>query len=585
MQHISPEANQIYLGVTPDVAQGLTTALNVNVMLALRQSLLTSIKILRDHLRAEEPHDSTWQIVLDSYRLALAHWKPHYTPGDSVFLDKTGISQSLTASGYHGDLLNVVSAANLVLLMDSLLVVGEEKDPTEILGLLRVLDHDFPWCMMSPDSAHMESYQTYGTFDRALDIRTQHWIYEILESKSLDESTALSMGGKVFLYSEDGTVRQLDISALPGVEFQPIYDIQLAADPTLDTEEDQRSARRSIVERLEAIGAHIEDGEVDIDAIQAKFPIEPFFDRLSEWSDNLYISVMETIEKIPAREAPVEDVITSAIEQQLQRETEDHPGPATGYVPASPSPGIPSQPANRIISTLHTGKASLLALSTAFKGARASRGQAGPSRARGMVVAEPDTTRQSRKRPRTRPEPEMEEEQAHATGEALSNQVLGEDDATEPEERTFKSPKRRKPRAAPPQSSGAHAGPVDAFNAPSQNPPTSISELLPDRSRSVTAMTAQPSTHPSAPPTDAGDAEEQTTKQPKRRNFWTPQDTRVVIELIAQHGSFWAKMEQKSKLNKLFSTARTQQQIRDKARNIKVDLLRYGPFQNTNFLM
>ncbi|CAI4210843.1 unnamed protein product [Parascedosporium putredinis] len=466
------EGEGVITRVTPDVAQGLTTALNVNVMLALQQSLLTSVKMLRDHLRAEEPHDATWQIVLDSYRLALAHWKPHYTPGDSVFLDKTAISQSLTASGYHGDLLNVVSAANLVLLMDSLLMVGEEKDPTEILGLLRALDHDFPWCVMSPDSAHMESYQAYGTFDRALDI--------------------------LFLGSEDGTARQLDMSALPGVEFQPIYDIQLAADPTMDTEEDQRSARRSIVERLEAIGAHIEDGEVDIDAIQAKFPIEPFFDRLSEWSDNLYISVMETIEKIPARAAPVEDVITSAIEQQLQRETEDHPGPATG--------------------------------------ARASRGQAGPARARGTVVAEPDTARHSRKRPRTRPEPEIEEEQAYATGDAPSNQVLGEDDATEPEERTFKSPKRRKPRAVPPQSSGAHAGPVDAFNAPSQNPPTSISELLPDRSRS---------------------------------------DTRAVIELIAQHGSFWAKMEQKSVSNKLFSTPRTQQQIRDKARNIKVDLLRH----------
>jgi hypothetical protein len=59
-------------------------------------------------------------------------------------------------------------------------------------------------------------------------------------------------------------------------------------------------------------------------------------------------------------------------------------------------------------------------------------------------------------------------------------------------------------------------------------------------------------------------------RNPKRRVFWSNEDTVRLIEAVRQYNCAWSVMEEKL----LFETHRTQQQIRDKARNVKVDFLK-----------
>lgn len=69
-----------------------------------------------------------------------------------------------------------------------------------------------------------------------------------------------------------------------------------------------------------------------------------------------------------------------------------------------------------------------------------------------------------------------------------------------------------------------------------------------------------------------------TMRQPQRRAFWEKEDERTLRELVAVHGSFWVHMEKKARREELFLVPRTQQQIRDKARNMKVDYLKCVSF-------
>lgn len=60
------------------------------------------------------------------------------------------------------------------------------------------------------------------------------------------------------------------------------------------------------------------------------------------------------------------------------------------------------------------------------------------------------------------------------------------------------------------------------------------------------------------------------TKKPQYRSPWPAEDTAKLIAAISKHGCSWSVLE--AVLNTL-STPRSQQQIRDKARNMKVDFL------------
>lgn len=311
-------ANLSLMVVAPIAAQALDETYNTGVMVALQQNLLAAAKMLRDHLFSNPDTDVTWSILLESYRHALDNWKKHYALSGSVFLNPNDIRASLDASVDEGALLNVVSAANLVILMDTLCALDNSQDIAEITTLLQVLDNNFPWCIIAPHSARMDSYQEYGTFPRALDIRTQRWIYEIITQQSLDGTTALDIGGSVFLASSGGEPRKLDISELNRVELEPIFDY-ISSNPEMD---DERLAREEITERLVEIWPYVQDDGFDIGTLQAKFPVQEFFKDLAEWAENLYQCVIETIEKVPTQERQSEETVTSAVEHQIQRETE-----------------------------------------------------------------------------------------------------------------------------------------------------------------------------------------------------------------------------------------------------------------------
>lgn len=59
-------------------------------------------------------------------------------------------------------------------------------------------------------------------------------------------------------------------------------------------------------------------------------------------------------------------------------------------------------------------------------------------------------------------------------------------------------------------------------------------------------------------------------RPPQKRERWSDSDTAALINAIPLHMCAWSQMEEAS----LFESVRTQQQIRDKARNIKVDFLK-----------
>ena len=98
-------------------------------------------------------------------------------------------------------------------------------------------------------------------------------------------------------------------------------------------------------------------------------------------------------------------------------------------------------------------------------------------------------------------------------------------------------------------------------NAPRASAPR---ETRPESSKSPASGEREPPTSSAA-----------TMRQPQRRAFWAKEDERTLRELVAVHGSFWAHMEEKAREEELFLVSRTQQQIRDKARNMKVDYLKY----------
>lgn len=66
------------------------------------------------------------------------------------------------------------------------------------------------------------------------------------------------------------------------------------------------------------------------------------------------------------------------------------------------------------------------------------------------------------------------------------------------------------------------------------------------------------------------------TKKPQSRKAWTDKETEALIELISEHGTSWALLktiDEKSGGNKLAS--RDQVALKDKARNMKLDFLKY----------
>lgn len=94
----------------------------------------------------------------------------------------------------------------------------------------------------------------------------------------------------------------------------------------------------------------------------------------------------------------------------------------------------------------------------------------------------------------------------------------------------------------------------------------------PPRGSRASAERASPPVPPETSPSEA--------RRIQKRVYWTGNDERVLKMLVSKHGCFWGHMEKRAMEEGLFSAERSQQQIRDKARNMKVRMLRYTPPQS-----
>lgn len=96
---------------------------------------------------------------------------------------------------------------------------------------------------------------------------------------------------------------------------------------------------------------------------------------------------------------------------------------------------------------------------------------------------------------------------------------------------------------------------------------------------SIVSASAAPMAPPSVGPTSPGGSMITTQtngdgsgrrKELQKRFFWGQPDTDKLCEYIDRYGCNWARISKEA----AFEIPRTQQQLRDKARNLKVDMLR-----------
>lgn len=166
--------------------------------------------------------------------------------------------------------------------------------------------------------------------------------------------------------------------------------------------------------------------------------------------------------------------------------------------------------------------------------------------------AEADTSsRKSPRRERSSAQPENADGDVYEfTEDSREEERASQRVSRPPVSPNHKKPQTRKPRRTQaPESTSADNAPL----APSAQEHSSGEDDSPPPPPSSTA----------------------TTRRPQRRAFWEKEDERTLRELVAAHGSFWVYIEKKATREELFLVPRTQQQIRDKARNMKVDYLKY----------
>ncbi|KKF94272.1 hypothetical protein CFO_g3385 [Ceratocystis platani] len=101
---------------------------------------------------------------------------------------------------------------------------------------------------------------------------------------------------------------------------------------------------------------------------------------------------------------------------------------------------------------------------------------------------------------------------------------------------------------------------VSGVNGTSMPPPTASSVVPHSPSSSI--MTSQGV---------AVDGTSGKRKELQKRFFWGPSDTEKLCDYIDRYGCNWARISKEA----TFEIPRTQQQLRDKARNLKVDMLRH----------
>lgn len=268
-------------------------------MIQLRGNLYKATQDLYNHLCSAR-RDGTWDFLLDCFRNIFNQWKANYTIHGTPFLDRDLISNALSEQPQDAaGVSHVISAANLVTLMDAIHRVGDQIE--DALDIFREVDDNFPYSIMAPESARIEAYEKYDTFHRALDIRISRWILEMAINEASTKDAAMSIGSMLLFGKSPEEVVYPKKIDWEKVAFKPIYGDRF--DDHENEDPKKREMRREMFQAFEGVSVFITDNKVDLTAIEKRYPLGESRDELSSWARNLFGEVVDTIEKESARPA------------------------------------------------------------------------------------------------------------------------------------------------------------------------------------------------------------------------------------------------------------------------------------------
>lgn len=265
-------------------------SLDPDILIRLRGNLYKATQDLYNHL-CSTSRDGTWEFLLDCFRSIFDQWKAHYTTHKTPFIDCELISDALSHQPEQdaSAVSHVVSAANLVTLMDSVHRVGDQIE--DALDLFRKIDDGFPGSIVVPKSVLAEAWAKYDTFGRALDTRISLWILEAVTIGAFTKEAARDIGfALLFCTSPRGVVYPKKI------DWEDFEDHK-------NEGSEKREMRRQIFQAFEDVCAFITDQKVDLQAILERHPVDKSLEKLSSWAENLFGEVVDTIEKQSARPA------------------------------------------------------------------------------------------------------------------------------------------------------------------------------------------------------------------------------------------------------------------------------------------
>lgn len=485
------------------------------MMIKSRKYLYSATCHLYDHL-CLEGGDPTWDNLLRTLHGVFNKWKAHYST-TTHFLDRALINKSLEDQKSEDSeaVSHVVSAANLVILRYSIHQVRAGRE--ELLHLLQKIDEDFPWCIMAPESATTDSYEKHDTFERALGIRISLWILRVLTIEDCTPETAMKIGGELIFgdVAGDYTVYPMEKDSKT-VKFRPIYGDDFETPRNKD--KPHATMRKRIFRAFDHVrGVIINQEGFHPESLIDAFSIEECLDELARWAESLFGAVRRTIETETAR--PTIDNPENADRQQRYV--------LLGFDKGSLSASL----ANHFVfrhETLYTGRDAVLSLGAAKEGGN------------GQNITARNT----------------------GSGKRIRYEDAGGDDVYDfTASPAHKRPKARVVRTRPAQ----------------ETEPTGA-----DRQNHQNSGDAPRGTDEAAerqPLSMGSETDQRASRKPQTRVPWDKHDENVLKYWVGLHGSFWSHMEKEERKRKdgekMLNVERTEQQLRDKARNMKVAMLRY----------
>lgn len=235
--------------------------------------------------------DPTWDDLLWTLREVLNSWKIHYPTERTPFLGRDLIDHTLKDHRKQVPVSHIVSAANLVILLD--FVHQVEAGEGAPLRLFEKIDEDFPRCIMASESATAKTNEKHETFKLALRVRVSLWALRILETEDCTPEVAMNYGARL-MFGQPG-----DYTAFPAeedikdIKFRSIHGVEFD-NPSDDKE---TGMRKDIWRDFDLVRQIIlSDDGFDPEAIKQAFPIDVCLDKLSQWAKSCFNEIVKTID-------------------------------------------------------------------------------------------------------------------------------------------------------------------------------------------------------------------------------------------------------------------------------------------------